>query len=100
MNTTTLARRLATRASAAAALAACSLAQAHPGHGEHDSLGLLATLLHPLTLQQLPALALAVVVVLAAGARLARSAPAARRPLALLLVAGATLAGLAMLGRG
>jgi hypothetical protein len=97
----TLAERTAVTATAiaTAALAASGAAQAHPGHGDHDALGLLATLAHPLTLQQLPAVALAGAAVVVAGALLARAWPATRRPLALLLVAGATTAGLAVLAR-
>ncbi|HOB94951.1 MAG TPA: hypothetical protein PK306_15650 [Aquabacterium sp.] len=70
-------------------------AQAHDGHGDHDALGVLATLAHPLTVQQaLTALLLACVAgrVLLGGRRGA---------LGYSLVAGAAAAatGLALLAR-
>ncbi len=51
-----------TKAFGLAGLLAAGAARAHDGHGDHDALGVLATLAHPLTVQQaLTALLLACV---------------------------------------
>ena len=92
-------RALLRRAAATlAGLGLATAASAHPGHGDHDSLGLLATLIHPLEMHHLLwALLVAAVV----GRAMVTEARSARSPLALGLLATAALAagGLALLGR-
>ncbi len=81
------------------ALLSTTAARAHDGHGSHDSLGVLATLAHPLDLRELLTLLLLVCV---AGRVFTLGAFRARSPLALALVAGAAVSatGLAVLARG
>lgn len=80
------------------ATATTTAALAHAGHGDHDSLGVLATLAHPLELRQLLTLVLLACVL---GRLWTADRRSARSPLALALVAGAAAAatGLALLAR-
>jgi hydrogenase/urease accessory protein HupE len=95
---TTSLHTLARRAGTALATGAVALAaQAHPGHGEHDTLGLLATLVHPLQ----PAQALwALLVSAAVAATVSEVWPRSRRLLGWLLLSAAGAGGLALLARG